>query len=109
MLRCTVGSVVELIYRLANVVLSVSALVVGALIVIEISRRPTARREPLGMAIALVFVAVGGRAAVRPVWERAGISPPGPLATSVPVARLAAGRQGGAPRRTRGTHGVTAG
>src|SRR3989442_1291991 len=61
MLRCTVVSLAELIYRLANVVLSVSALVVGALIVIEISRRPTARREPLGMAIALVFVAVGDR------------------------------------------------
>ncbi len=91
MLRCTVVSVVELIYRLANVVLSVSALVVGALIVIEISRRPTARREPLGMAIALVFVAVGGRAAVRSVLEPVGIMPTGSFATIVAVDLLAAG------------------
>src|SRR5437773_5399809 len=91
MLRCTVVSVVELIYRLANVVLSVSALVVGALIVIEISRRPTARREPLGMAIALVFVAVGGRAAVRSVLEPVGNMPTGSFATIVAVDLLAAG------------------
>src|SRR5437899_248910 len=91
MLRCTVVSLAELIYRLANVVLSVSALVVGALIVIEISRRPTARREPLGMAIALVFVAVGGRAAVRSVLEPVGIMPTGSFATIVAVDLLAAG------------------
>src|SRR5213080_1772572 len=91
MLRCTVVSVVELIYRLANVVLSVSALVVGALIVIETSRRPTARREPLGMAIALVFVAVGGRAAVRSVLEPVGNMPTGSFATIVAVDLLAAG------------------
>src|SRR2546428_3997982 len=91
MLRCTVVSLAELIYRLANVVLSVSALVVGALIVIEISRRPTARREPLGMAIALVFVAVGGRAAVRSVLEPVGIMPTGSFVTIVAVDLLAAG------------------
>src|SRR5437879_5461611 len=91
MLRCTVGSVVELIYRLANVVLSVSALVVGALIVIEISRRPTARREPLGMAIALVFVAVGGRACVRSVLAPVGVMAPGSFVTLVAVDLLAAG------------------
>src|SRR5437016_4182930 len=91
MLRCTVVSLAELIYRLANVVLSVSALVVGSLIVIEISRRPTARREPLGMAIALVFVAVGGRAAVRSVLEPVGIMPTGSFVTIVAVDLLAAG------------------
>src|SRR5947209_10771857 len=91
MLRCTVVSLAELIYRLANVVLSVSALVVGALIVIEISRRPTARREPLGMAIALVFVAIGGRAAVRAVLEPVSAVPPGSFATIVAVDLLAAG------------------
>src|SRR3989442_10743662 len=91
MLRCTVVSLAELIYRLANVVLSVSALVVGALIVIEISRGPTARREPLGMAIALVFVAIGGRAAVRAVLEPVLAAPPGSFATIVAVDLLAAG------------------
>jgi len=37
----------ELIHRLANVLLGVSALTVAALIVVEIGRRPTRRREPL--------------------------------------------------------------
>src|SRR5438876_9886118 len=90
MLRCTVVSLAELIYRLANVVLSVSALVVGSLIVIEISRRPTARREPLGMAIALLFVAIGGRAAVRAVLEPANGLPAGAFATMVGVDLVAA-------------------
>jgi len=83
--------VAELVYRVANVALSVSALIVGALIVIEISRRPTARREPLGMAIALVFVAIGGRAAVRAVLEPVSAVPPGSFATIVAVDLLAAG------------------
>jgi len=61
----------ESLYRVANVVLGVAALVVAALIVVEIGRRPTARREPLGIAIALLFLAIGARAAVRAVLEPA--------------------------------------
>jgi len=91
MLRFTVVALVELLYRIANVVLSVAALVVGALIVIEIGRRPTARREPLGMAIALLFVAIGGRAAVRAVLEPASQLSAGAFATVVGVDLLAAG------------------
>src|SRR3989442_13694649 len=93
MLRCTVVSVVELIYRLANVVLSVAALVVGALIVIEIGRRPTARREPLGMAIALLFVAIGGgprpRAVLGPAPPRAARRVTPPSASLAPGAAAA--------------------
>ena len=77
-------------YRIANIVLSIAALIAGALIVIEIGRRPTARREPVGMAIALLFVAIGGRAAVRAVLEPASGLSPGSFATILGVDLLAA-------------------
>ena len=60
-------SLAELLYRLANLVLAVSALGVAALIVRTIHRRVSRRVEPLGVVVALVFVAIGLMAAVR-VW-----------------------------------------
>ena len=60
-------SLAESLYRLANLVLAVSALGVAALIVRTIHRRVSRRVEPLGVVVALVFVAIGLMAAVR-VW-----------------------------------------
>src|SRR5262245_8780271 len=57
----------EWLYRVANLVLAVSALGVAALIVRTIHRRVSRRVEPLGIIFALVFVAIGLLTAVR-VW-----------------------------------------
>jgi signal transduction histidine kinase/ActR/RegA family two-component response regulator len=57
----------ELLDRLANVVVAVSSLSVVTLIVVAIGRRDSRRPEPLGIVFCLVFVAVGVRSAVR-VW-----------------------------------------
>jgi signal transduction histidine kinase/CheY-like chemotaxis protein len=54
-----------LFYRLANAVMSVAALVVATLVAVEISRRPSGRREALGIAFCLLFVTIALRAAVR--------------------------------------------
>jgi len=48
----------------ANLLLASAALIVAACIVVEIGRRPSRRREPLGIMLALVFLAVGTRGAV---------------------------------------------
>jgi signal transduction histidine kinase/CheY-like chemotaxis protein len=53
------------LYRAANVVMAVAALAVAALVAVEIGRRPSGRREPLGAAFCLLFVTIGVRAAVR--------------------------------------------
>jgi signal transduction histidine kinase/ActR/RegA family two-component response regulator len=55
----------EILLRLANLVLSVSALTVAILILVEIRRRPTGHREPLGSVFCVLFLAIGVRAAVR--------------------------------------------
>src|SRR3989442_1900021 len=81
----------ELIHRLANVLLGVSALTVAALIVVEIGRRPTRRREPLGIAFCIVFLAIGLRAAVRVTLEHVPSVPREAAATVVAVDVLAAG------------------
>jgi signal transduction histidine kinase/ActR/RegA family two-component response regulator len=57
----------EFLLRFANLVLGVSALTVALLILFEIRRRPTRRREPLGSVFCVVFLAIGVRAAVRMV------------------------------------------
>jgi signal transduction histidine kinase/ActR/RegA family two-component response regulator len=57
----------ELLYRLANLVIAVSSLSVVTLIVVAIGRRDSRRPEPLGVLFCLVFVAVGIRSALR-VW-----------------------------------------
>ena len=59
------GATLELLYRLANVLLGAAALTVAALIAVEIRRRPTGRREPLGMVFCAVWLGVGLRAIVR--------------------------------------------
>jgi signal transduction histidine kinase/ActR/RegA family two-component response regulator len=56
---------VALLDGLANVIIAASALGVAALIALRISQQSTARREPLGIAFCLVFLAIGVRAIVR--------------------------------------------
>jgi signal transduction histidine kinase/CheY-like chemotaxis protein len=55
----------ELLYRLTHVLLGVGTLTAAALIVIEIGRRPTRRREPLGTVLCVFFLTIGVRALVR--------------------------------------------
>jgi signal transduction histidine kinase/ActR/RegA family two-component response regulator len=64
----------ELLYRLANVVIAVAALSVVTLIVVAIGRRGSRRTEPLGIVFCLVFSAVAIRSALR-VWT--GVEGPG--------------------------------
>jgi signal transduction histidine kinase/ActR/RegA family two-component response regulator len=67
----------ELLYRLANLVIAVAALSVVILIVVAMGRRGSRRPEPLGIVFCLVFSAVGVRSALR-VWtgvDAAGIGP----------------------------------
>ena len=61
----------ELLYRLANLVITVAALGVVTLIVLAIGRRGSRRPEPLGIVFCLVFSAVAVRSAVR-VWASRG-------------------------------------
>jgi signal transduction histidine kinase/ActR/RegA family two-component response regulator len=70
---------------IANVVIAATALGVAALIALRISQQSTARREPLGIAFALVFVAIGVRAIVR-VAIRDGVIEPASLAPTIVVA-----------------------
>jgi signal transduction histidine kinase/CheY-like chemotaxis protein len=58
----------ELLYRLANLVVAIASLSVVTLIVVAIGRRDSRRPEPLGVVFCLVFVAVGVRSAIR-VWS----------------------------------------
>jgi signal transduction histidine kinase/ActR/RegA family two-component response regulator len=60
----------ELLYRLANLVIAGAALGVVALIVVAIGRRGSRRPEPLGVVFCLVFSAVAVRSAMR-VWAGA--------------------------------------
>jgi signal transduction histidine kinase/CheY-like chemotaxis protein len=80
----------ELLYRLANFVLAASALGIAALIVRTIQRRASQRVEPLGVIFALVFLAVGLRAAVR-VWAAPWALDEGAATTVIVVDWLAAG------------------
>ena len=57
----------ELLYRLANLVIAGAALGVVTLIIIAIGRRGSRRPEPLGVSFCLVFSAVAVRSAMR-VW-----------------------------------------
>jgi signal transduction histidine kinase len=80
----------ELLYRLANLVLAASALGIAVLIVRAIQRRASQRVEPLGVVFALVFLAVGALAAVR-VWAEPWAMPTGVATTVVIVDWVAAG------------------
>jgi signal transduction histidine kinase/CheY-like chemotaxis protein len=55
----------EFLYRAANVVLAAAALITATLVAGEIGRRPARRREPLGIALCVLFLAVGLHAAAR--------------------------------------------
>ena len=61
MIEATVTS----LYRLANAVIGGSALAIAALVALRVTRQSTTRREPLGIAFCLVFLALGVRAFVR--------------------------------------------
>src|SRR5712691_9569044 len=52
------------LHGIANVVVAATALTVAAVIALRTSQRPAARREPLGIAFGLVFLAIGVSAIV---------------------------------------------
>src|SRR3989442_14854652 len=60
------------LHGIANVVVAATALTVAGVIALRTSQRPAARREPLGIAFGLVFLAIGVNAIVR-VTLRDGI------------------------------------
>ena len=60
------------LHGIANVVVAATALTVAGVIALRTSRRPAARREPLGIAFGLVFLAISVNAIVR-VTFRDGI------------------------------------
>jgi signal transduction histidine kinase/CheY-like chemotaxis protein len=62
----------ELLYRLANLVIAISSLSVVTLIVVAVGRRASRRPEPLGVVFCLVFLGMGVRSALR-VWT--GVEP----------------------------------
>jgi signal transduction histidine kinase/ActR/RegA family two-component response regulator len=68
----------ELLYRLANLIIALAALSVVILIVVAIGRRGSRRPEPLGIVFCLVFSAVGVRSALR-VWTGIDVSHAMPL------------------------------
>jgi signal transduction histidine kinase/CheY-like chemotaxis protein len=53
------------LHGIANVVMAATAFAVAAVIALRVSQRSTARREPLGIAFGIVFVAIGVNAIVR--------------------------------------------
>src|SRR5687767_628716 len=65
MIEATVAS----LYRLVNVVIGASALAVATLVALRVTRESTSRREPLGIAFCLVFLALGVRALLRVTIE----------------------------------------
>ncbi|HET9490341.1 MAG TPA: ATP-binding protein [Methylomirabilota bacterium] len=62
-------STLEFFYRLANILLGVAMLIAAAFVVAEIRRRPTMRREPLGLVLCLVLLTVAMRGTMRAVFE----------------------------------------
>jgi signal transduction histidine kinase/ActR/RegA family two-component response regulator len=60
------------LHGIANVVVAATALTVAGVIALRTSQRPAARREPLGIAFGLVFLAIGVNTIVR-VTFRDGI------------------------------------
>jgi signal transduction histidine kinase/CheY-like chemotaxis protein len=72
----------EFFARLANGVLGVSALLAALRVAVELGRRPRQHREPLALAFALVFVAVGLRGVVHALLAE------GPALAASPVVLL---------------------
>jgi signal transduction histidine kinase/CheY-like chemotaxis protein len=66
----------EILSRLAQVVLGASALCGAALVVVEMGRRPSGRREPLGLALSILLLAVGTGAMVRAAVAGGGAGRP---------------------------------
>ena len=78
----------ELLYRLANLVIAVAALSVVTLIVVALGRRGSRRLEPLGIIFCLVFSAVAVRSALR-VWAGIDATTVGPLVVADGLLALA--------------------
>src|SRR5262245_14293798 len=55
----------EILYGIAHVVLAAAALAVAVMIAVRASQQSSARREPLGIAFCIVFLAVGVAALLR--------------------------------------------
>jgi signal transduction histidine kinase/ActR/RegA family two-component response regulator len=81
---------VEILFRLANVLFGVASLLVAAFIVVEIGRRPTSRRDPLGVVFCVLFLAMGMRGVVRAVIGELAPAGAEPVWTIVVVDSLAA-------------------
>ncbi len=64
-----------IVYRLVNVVIGGTSLAVAALVALRVTRNPTGRREPLGIAFCLVFLALGVRALTRVAADESTIAP----------------------------------
>ena len=56
---------VDFLARVAGVAVGVAALTIATLVAKEIARRPTGRREPLGIAFCALFLAIGLQGVVR--------------------------------------------
>jgi len=63
------------VYRVANVVIGGSALAVAALVALRVIRHWTTRREPIGVAFSLVFLALGVRGLVRVAVDESAVAP----------------------------------
>ncbi|MGH7390031.1 MAG: hybrid sensor histidine kinase/response regulator [Candidatus Rokuibacteriota bacterium] len=81
---------VDLVSRLLNLLLGGAALAVAAAIVVEIGRRPSSRREPLGIMLCVVFLAIGVRGAVRALIEGSALDAPGSAWTALAFDGMAA-------------------
>jgi signal transduction histidine kinase/ActR/RegA family two-component response regulator len=85
------AATLELLLRSTHVLLGVCVLATAALIVVEIGRRPTGQREPLGMVLCVFFLAIGVRTVVRAVSVESPMPETERLAAVVAVDVLAAG------------------
>src|ERR671936_2907701 len=80
----------DFLYRLANVVLGASSLVIGTLIIVAIGRRPARRLEPVTVVFGVLFLATGVRGCLRAVAGSVNEFPPGLITTAVGVDFVAA-------------------
>jgi len=63
------------VYRVANVVIGGSALAVAALVALRVIRHWPTRREPIGVAFCLVFLALSVRGLVRVAVDESTVAP----------------------------------
>jgi signal transduction histidine kinase/ActR/RegA family two-component response regulator len=83
------GATAAILHGIANAVIAATALAVAVVIAVRINRRSTVRREPLGIAFCVVFLAVGVGAIVRVAAGEAGLVPASLASTVVAVDWLA--------------------